>query len=324
MKVSDLMLDIATGDASVHDAYIQEAVGKVNVSNAIFKAAHQMTELDSSEMRYVQEAAENAGLPTDRKGLVKLVMESVNQQLAGVYDVATTTSKKITEALNKDFLLTKTIGKKLEVPLQGTICEYSTNLSTAIGNYFGGKKIDVGGKRFIKGDKAMEIAKNYAKGMSNLLATYGLRLDKSRVPVDIIGESFVPCATPKSLTDVSSNLSDAIRLFDTPDIVQESDFTDVVAYSDLVKVPVAIHGILSISENAATVLKDAKTKSSVVEYFTELNRKDSKDGKIVSDAQREISDNAPVIAAIMESATDNIVKGFTDTIYIMASTILSE
>ena len=251
MKVSDLMLDIATGDASVHDAYIQEAVGKVNVSNAIFKAAHQMTELDSSEMRYVQEAAENAGLPTDRKGLVKLVMESVNQQLAGVYDVATTTSKKITEALNKDFLLTKTIGKKLEVPLQGTICEYSTNLSTAIGNYFGGKKIDVGGKRFIKGDKAMEIAKNYTKGMSNLLSAFGLKLDKSRIPVNIIGESFVPCATPKSLNDVSSNLSDAIRLFDTPDIVQESDFTDVVAYSDLVKVPAAIHGILSISENAA-------------------------------------------------------------------------
>lgn len=281
-----------------------------------------MTELDSSEMKYVQEAAENAGLPTDRKALVKLVMESVNQQLAGVYDVATTTNRKITEALNKDFLLTKTIGKKLEVPLQGTICEYSTNLSAAIGNYFGGKKIDVGGKRFIKGDKAIEIAKNYTKGMSNLLSAFGLKLDKSRIPVNIIGESFVPCATPKTLNDVSSNLSDAIRLFDTPDIVQESDFTDTVTYSDLVKVPTAIHGILSVSENAVSVLNNAK--NSVVEYFTELNRKDSKDGKVVSDAQREISDNAPVIAAIMESATDNIVKGFTDTIYIMASTIMSD
>lgn len=322
MKVSDLMLDIATGDASVHDAYIQEAVGKVNVSNAIFKAAYQMAELDSSEMRYVQEAAENAGLPTDRKNLVKLVMESVNQQLAGLYDVATTTSRKITEALNKDFLLTKTIGKKLEVPLQGTICEYSTNLSTAIGNYFGGKKIDVGGNRFIKGDKAMEIAKNYAKGMSNLLATFGLKLNKSKIPTEIIGESFVPCATPKTLNGISSNLSDAIRLLDTPDIVQESDFTDTVTYSDLVKVPTALHGILSISEDAARVLN--ASKNSVVEYFTELNSRDSKEGKIVSDAQKEISENAPIMAAVMESATNDIVKGFTDTIYIMASTIMSD
>ena len=44
MKVSDLMLDLATGDSSVHDAFIQEAAGKVAVSNAIFQAAYKISE----------------------------------------------------------------------------------------------------------------------------------------------------------------------------------------------------------------------------------------------------------------------------------------
>ena len=38
VKVSDIMLDLATGDASVHDAYIQEAMGQVKVSAAIYNA----------------------------------------------------------------------------------------------------------------------------------------------------------------------------------------------------------------------------------------------------------------------------------------------
>ena len=78
MKVSDIMLDLATGDASVHDAYIQEAMGQVKVSAAIYNAAKQIALLDDSERsQIVQEAAE-AGLPYDRENSIRLMYGSVD------------------------------------------------------------------------------------------------------------------------------------------------------------------------------------------------------------------------------------------------------
>jgi len=35
-KYKELMLDVGCGDASEYDAYIEQAIGKINVSNAIF------------------------------------------------------------------------------------------------------------------------------------------------------------------------------------------------------------------------------------------------------------------------------------------------
>ena len=62
-KYTELMLDIACGDASDEDAYIEQAIGKINVSNAIFALESKIAELpEGEEFMCVQEAAD-AGLP---------------------------------------------------------------------------------------------------------------------------------------------------------------------------------------------------------------------------------------------------------------------
>jgi hypothetical protein len=82
MKVSDIMLDLETGDASVHDAYVQESVGQVKVSAAIYDAASKIASLSASEMtEVIQEAATNAGLPTDRENAIALMYEAAENEL---------------------------------------------------------------------------------------------------------------------------------------------------------------------------------------------------------------------------------------------------
>ena len=81
MKVSDLILDMATGDASAEDVHIQEALGRINVSSSIFEAAYNISELPSEDISFVQEAADKQGLPTDKEGSVGVSVEAVNQEL---------------------------------------------------------------------------------------------------------------------------------------------------------------------------------------------------------------------------------------------------
>lgn len=84
MKVSDIMLDLETGDASVHDAYVQEAMGQINVSAAIYDAAEKIASLEPSEMtEVIQEAATNAGLPTDREKAIELMYAAAENVLIG-------------------------------------------------------------------------------------------------------------------------------------------------------------------------------------------------------------------------------------------------
>ena len=82
MKVSDIMLDLETGDASVHDAYVQESMGQVKVSAAIYDAAKKIALLEPSEMtEVIQEAATNAGLPTDRENAINVMYEAAEKEL---------------------------------------------------------------------------------------------------------------------------------------------------------------------------------------------------------------------------------------------------
>ena len=68
MKLKDLMLDLATGDASSNDPYIAEAAGQVNVASAYFEAASMINELaENDDLQVVQEVAK-AGLPTNEEG----------------------------------------------------------------------------------------------------------------------------------------------------------------------------------------------------------------------------------------------------------------
>ena len=89
-KYSELMLDVACGDASDIDAYIEEAKGKINVSNAIFALECSIVN-DECDSMCIQEAAE-AGLPTDKEGATGVSCEAVKQQLIAFYDLINNTA----------------------------------------------------------------------------------------------------------------------------------------------------------------------------------------------------------------------------------------
>jgi hypothetical protein len=114
MKFSEIMLDLDTGDASIHDVHAKEALGKVNVSSAIFEYAAKLAELPANSS-FIQEAAdeaEAAGLPTDPAEATGLATEAVAQELIGFYDVVVENAKKVKAAADRDMKAIIGLGKK--------------------------------------------------------------------------------------------------------------------------------------------------------------------------------------------------------------------
>ena len=167
MKVSDIMLDLATGDASVHDAYIQEAMGQVNVSAAIYDAAKTIANLDETERSQIVQEAADAGLPSDREGALALAYESVEHELVGITHQFYTEMFKLDERATKATspygamnALAKSLG--CEKTMDGTL-EYAMEYAKAVTE---GKK-DVKlkpGTRHLKGKKAEEKTGNLIQG----------------------------------------------------------------------------------------------------------------------------------------------------------------
>lgn len=103
MKFSDLMLDYATGDACPQDAYIQEAMGQINVSKAMYDAAVEIMDLDRDEISYIQEAATAAGLPTGRKDALDLAQEAFSRSARGFLNLVKQTNSKLATAADKSW-----------------------------------------------------------------------------------------------------------------------------------------------------------------------------------------------------------------------------
>ena len=65
MRFDDIMRDLDTGDASMHDVRVKEAEGKIAIASAYFEYASKLAS-ESLGSRFVQEAAaSNSDLPDD-------------------------------------------------------------------------------------------------------------------------------------------------------------------------------------------------------------------------------------------------------------------
>ena len=114
MKFSQILLDLDTGDASMHDVHVKEAEGKINVSSAIFEYASRLAEM-SENSSFIQEAADAAtesGLPTKPEEGKGLATAAVSQQLIGFYDVVVENAKKVKAASDRDMKAIIGLGKK--------------------------------------------------------------------------------------------------------------------------------------------------------------------------------------------------------------------
>lgn len=102
MKVQDLMLDLFTGDASVHDPEIAAACGRVDVSCAIGEAAIAVYEQAVGKQEYdnefIQEAAK-LGFVMEADTAEKQINQSWEKAAGALVDVTYTIAKKLNEKL---------------------------------------------------------------------------------------------------------------------------------------------------------------------------------------------------------------------------------
>lgn len=316
MKVSDLMLDLATGDSSVHDAFIQEAAGKVAVSNAIFQAAYKISELpvgSAETYDFVQEAAE-VGLPTDPKKARGLACASVNQELAAFYDLVVATAKKVKEATEKSMKLILAAGKKYNISADSGDFENSfvKPLCAAIGKDKGKMSFDK--KQFLKGKFSAKIASNYAKGMCCLLAAYGVNIEDSVKNTSSLKSACGCNQSVTSLSDVESNLSNGGKLIAFDNIVsQDSHYTDSVKASDVCDLAMGIYDVLNISKAVIAAASTSAKKTAKLE-IDKLCASDAGKDKKISRAAESINDDIKTWTANVTSVTDSIVKGYCDSV----------
>ena len=114
MLFSELLLDLDTGDASMHDVHVKEAQGKINVASAIFEYAAALAECteNSAFIQEAADAAEESGLPTSPAEGAGLATESLAQELIGFYDVVVQNAKKVKSAADRDMKAIIGLGKK--------------------------------------------------------------------------------------------------------------------------------------------------------------------------------------------------------------------
>lgn len=177
MKVSDIMLDLETGDASVHDAYVQESVGQVKVSAAIYDAASKIASLDDSEKTDVfQEAATNAGLPTNREDAIALMYEAAERELIGTC-----------RHLYQEMAIFQEAADKPTSPLAGLnklgkVCGVKSSLdgSKAYAGEFAqavmkNKDLNLkGGAKFLKASSAKNATRALINGVTQLSNAFGI------------------------------------------------------------------------------------------------------------------------------------------------------
>lgn len=183
VKVSDIMLDLNTGDASVHDAFIQEAFSQVNVSSKMYDMAESTFYLDDAErQRVIQEGVlQEAGYPTDKEGALELVYESVEHELTGLAHQLYTEMCKIHERATKPtspYGAMNALAKSLGCPmtLDGSL-EYAMEYAKAVSE--GKKSVKLKpGTRYLKGKSAVNKTKNLIQGVCILANALGFDTKK--------------------------------------------------------------------------------------------------------------------------------------------------
>lgn len=314
MKLSELMLDMATGDASMHDVYIQEAVGKINVSSAIFDAAYKISELPKGEFMIVQEAAD-AGLPTTPEGGAALANQSVKESLKAFYDLVVQTAKKVKQATEKDMKAIIAIGKKYGISATGTDFNegFVKSLAKAIADDKG-KKLSLGDKRFLKAKYSGQIAECYGLGMANFLSAYGMAFDESE-----LGDEYKPYKTKREVStfkDMWKNMSYGGKLINFDKTVnKDRHYAENISVNDIEELATSLFELMHISKAVVNVAGSASAKKSAMAAVETLCSKEDCENKKVSKTCELINDGIKDWTENLVAITDVIAKAYTDSVY---------
>lgn len=316
MKFSDLMLDMATGDASVHDAYIQESVGKINVSNAIFDVAYKISELPAGEFMCVQEAAD-AGLPTDPSEAASLCSEAVKQGLVALYDLTIQTAKKIKQSTEKSMKAIIAIGKKygIDAPSGNDIDKFASAVSKAIisDKSDNGKKIVLADKQFINGARAIGMGDDYTLAMVNILSGYGVRLNVG----DITARRNI-----ETLKDLYKNMSTGVKIVDYNKTANKGSFyVNTVKEADIYDFIIGLYELIACSKAVIEQAGSASVKKTSTDLITSLCENDKRNEKKVSRTVQSIMEDVKTGSENLTHFVDTAVKAFTDSTYVLSNIV---
>lgn len=322
MKVSDLMLDMATGDASIHDAYIQEAVGKINVSSAIFEAAYKISELPEGEEFLVVQEAAAAGLPTDPAGASACASEAVMQELKAFYDLMVETAKKIKQGAEKNIKLIMAIGKKYGVTAaNGEDFEksFAEPLSKAIADDKG-KKLTLDEKRFLTAKYSERIVEAYGTGVSNFMSAYGLSFDNSTLNSNYA--SYKSKKGVNTFKDMQKNISYGVKQIDFDKAIDKNKHcTNRISASDIKEMIISLYEVTALSKAVIAVAGNASAKKTALNLATELCGKEDCDSKKVSRTLDNLNEDIKAGATKLASIADIITKAYTDSVYALTEAL---
>lgn len=388
MKVSNLILDLASGDASIKDAYIEEALGKINVTSDAIKALDLIIEsylYNESDVidEVVQEAAKKAGLPTKLEEASDAKQDALVAEMLGFYDLIIATAKKNRESLTKTLGVITGMGKKYGIsslsydsgnyvsvfaePLAKAIIENegarqvnekslrNTGVGLVIGAPFATNRmskkeywtkgfITLDKPIFLKGDQAMNFARDYAKGVTSFFAAFGIPLrdiyqdktiqkyigiDDHSLSGKLISDvcaffridpqaksdrvtHFTPKEYGNTLQSLEHLLRDGKKSLNYERVLSsEYNFKDKIDAEELVEFFVAVYSILNVSETIINTdekvpKRDMERRISTLLDYASEHRK-----TIISEHIRYGSD-------ALISTCKKIVKNFSDSSYELA------
>ena len=326
MKVSDIMLDLATGDASQYDAYIQEAVGQVRVSAAYFDAGMGIASLSDSEReQVVQESAfVESGLPSEKEDAIDLVYESVQRELVGTCRHLYMEAAKIAERADKatsPYCAMNAIGKScgVEHPFDGSmeyVLEYATK---TVDSKTEGKDVKEG--RFLTSKAAKTYTKAVVKAMCSMATAFGIdcsslcESDKVTAAVGKIGCK--PNTKGITLATIASDLEDAYdKVKDLK--FSESDYTTKQTKANEATVNACDFALSATAKflKAKFGEDNGKCEAAIKKAIGERRNKKSVDGDS-ADMNEKTDDGKSKILDLNKKLADTIkelIAGFNDSI----------
>lgn len=329
MKVSDIMLDLATGDASVHDAYIQEAMGQVKVSSAIYNAAKQIAMLDDSDRAEIVQEAADAGLPYDRENSIRLMYESTARELIGTsrhlymeMSKLEETGSKPTAPLGAVNALAKACGVKQS--MNGSI-SYAGELANAVVTK-GNINIKKAGK-FLKAKSAKKLTANLIQGVAILCNTFCI--DTKTLFEDETIKAIVPApmSTKPSKTEdgkddcsiqyMTSAIKSGARFVKDCEL-SESDYTGSITKNDLATVITCNFAAVKLAKFTKSKFGENGSKvENMINKAMSRKAKNNVSGDI-EDINEKGSNGKSAIVNFNENLfklNKNLIEGFNNSIY---------
>jgi hypothetical protein len=321
MKVSDIMLDLETGDASVHDAYIQESYGQVKVSAAIYDAAKKIASLDDSEKTDVfQEAATEAGLPTDRDGAIALMYEATERELVGTCRHLYQEAAKIDEAYSKPTSPLAGLNKL------GKVCgvKSSLNGSKAYAAEFAqavmkNKDLNLkGGAKFLKAGAAKSASKALINGVVQIANAFGI--DCETLFSDETVYAVVPAPKNSKCSKGDCDISYMVGCIKNAgsDVkgagISESDYTTSVTKNDVATVVTCNFAVAKTAKFIKSKFGEngAKLEARASAAMKKLNKK-----KVSGDIEdaNEKGNGAKEINGDIQKLVSELITGFNNSFY---------